>query len=348
MSELPAEDVAAALGLDSSYRPWLESLARLPPPRAGEPARLPDGEAAAAVLVRLGCDEAAVAESVATLFTPEDDPARTWLLERCRRRLLETMGDPDAARGDWPQLPASLGPAGGCFYIHLFLATLADTLEYHAGRDVPAEISWATLADLGRHTARHRRMTGTSGVDVPWWMTLHLRGILFELGRLQYVTYRLGAGPEHPRPWMSQSEAAALGEGLRNGEHSLAVHIPGGSPLDPTACEASMRKARRFFDRYFPAPTRRVATCSSWLLDDQLATLLPPGSNIVAFGRTFRLVEGWHEGDRDVVNFVFDRLDPPLDELPQRTTLERAVVAHLRSGGHFHWRSGWRDLPGSP
>jgi hypothetical protein len=343
VTELAPEEVAAALGLGTRYDAWLEDLASFAP--LAEPARLPDAERAAALLRRLGCPGEVVRDTAATLFSPAQDAARSWLLERCHRRLLATMGDAGATRGEWPQLPRRLGTAGRCFHLHVFLATLHATRAWHAERDVPEEVSWATLADLGRHTARHLRMTGTSGIDEPWWTTLHLRAILFELGRLQYVNFRLGIGPEHPTPWMGSKEAGALGEGFRAGDHTVGVHIPGGEPLDPERCEASMRAARRFFDSRFPVPTRRVATCSSWLLDEQLAALLPAGSNIVAFGRSFHLVPGWWEGDDEVLNFVFERVRPSLGDLPQRTSLERAVVAHLRNGGHFHWRTGWRDLP---
>jgi hypothetical protein len=40
----------------------------------------------------------------------------------------------------------------------------------------------------------------------------------------------------------------------------------------------------------------------------------------------------------------YDGLNVPttlLDELPQQTTLQRAIVAHLRAGGHWHSRTGW-------
>jgi len=49
------------------------------------------------------------------------------------------------------------------------------------------------------------------------------------------------------------------------------------------------------------------------------------------------------------LKFVFDRPPTPLrpgdlDALPQRTSLQRALVAHLRSGGHWWTRVGWCDL----
>lgn len=73
---------------------------------------------------------------------------------------------------------------------------------------------------------------------------------------------------------------------------ALDVHIPGAVPLDPEVCEDSYGRAQEFFDTYFPSPVRRVAVCSSWLLDDQLAEYLPATANIVRFQRAFHLVPG--------------------------------------------------------
>jgi hypothetical protein len=45
------------------------------------------------------------------------------------------------------------------------------------------------------------------------------------------------------------------------------------------------------------------------------------------------------------MSHVFDeRPEYPLDELPQDTTLQRAVVTHLRNGKRWQVRSGWIDL----
>ncbi len=53
------------------------------------------------------------------------------------------------------------------------------------------------------------------------------------------------------------------------------------------------------------------------------------------------LVGDGYDGDADVLRFVFHRIAPSVDDLPQRTTLERAIVAHLRAGKHWLDRTGW-------
>jgi hypothetical protein len=125
------------------------------------------------------------------------------------------------------------------------------------------------------------------------------------------------------------------------------VHIPSYSGgLDPAACDASFTLAREFYATHYPEEPHRIAVCKSWLMDRQLATFLPETSNIVRFQQRFGIAYTPEApGDRDTLEFVFRTPEVPLDQLPQRTTLERAVVHHLQTGGHFYGGMGWIPLP---
>ena len=232
-----------------------------------------------------------------------EDPRPDALLEERRAELVAAIGS-DERLEPWPYDP-------GQPWLHAWtlLAALPDTRAYHAARGVADDVSWATLADLGRCTAIDRRLHGTGGLRDSPWLTRHFRGLLYALGRLQF----------------------------EEDKGVLLVHIPESGPLDPAACDDSFAHARHFF-------SRREARCTSWLLDPVLAEYLDADSNIVRFQRRFELVEDGWECDADVVRFVFRRLDAPVDELPQRTTLERAVVAHIRSGGHWRCPTGGLSL----
>ena len=138
--------------------------------------------------------------------------------------------------------------------------------------------------------------------------------------------------------------AAAMGEGLRPGDPALGVHIPESGPLTPEACDESLSTAWAFFAEHLPHHTSHVATCTSWLLDDQLADVLPETSNIVRFQSRFRMVPGARDDDDEILRFVFDRVPASLDELRPETELERAIVRRLRAGGHWRLRTGWLAL----
>ncbi len=331
---------ANELGLGAAYAGWLASIDQAP--EAGPELPL-SGSDDAATLERLGVADQDAAAVLASRRQLDQAPAFRWLLRQCRRLVIAHMGDPGAPELLLPQLPAALGLAGRCFPVQLFLGTLPVTQRWQDRRGIPADACWPVFADLGRHMAIYRRAHGETGVDDPWWLLIHLRGLIYEFGRLQYNLLRIGAGWLAPQCWYD-AEAGCLETGFRPGDDGLGVHIPEDGPLTPQASAASVAAARTFFDRYFPSPTRRLAICQSWLLDDQLAEYLPADTNIIRFQRQFTLVPGWRPGDQAVAQFVFRRTVDELAGVPQRTTLQRAIVSHLRAGRHWRVRSGWLRL----
>jgi hypothetical protein len=192
-----------------------------------------------------------------------------------------------------------------------FLARVDEARALHAERGLTDEESWQTLQDLPRHAHLDRLVHGTPGLRTGWWVELAFSGKLFQLGRLQF----------EPR------------------DGFLSLHIPEeGGPLTPQGVDASLARASELF------PEHTEARCRSWLLDPQLAGLLPATSNIVAFQRRFELLRPGGVEDARVLEFVFHTLEPDLDALPQETALQRAIVAHLRSGGHFFDPEGTLEL----
>lgn len=260
-----------------------------------------------------------------------------WLVERCARTVVAGIGAVDEPC-ELPALPADLAAVGRYLYVFVFVAALPHIQAYHARRGIPPDVSRRTLADLGRAMAVHRRWYGTGGMRHPFWLKYHFRGEMYQLGRLQFQRARLGSRTGHA--------VAAGGLPLGPGDPTLEIHVPDFSgPLTPAACDESVARARDFFARHFPDETYRVATIHSWLLDRQLRDYLPETSNVVRFQDRFRPgYEPTEPADTDPVRFVFGNPDLPLDTLPRRTTLERAIADHLLDGGHWYLANGWFPL----
>lgn len=336
---LATAEVGRRLGIDDEA--WLQELADTGPPPGG--LILPAGDEMSATLEQLQV----AASDAATLREAAPDPDRTpelwWLLERCAHRVIQHVGRWDEVSGPWPSPTASLGPAAPCFWVYVYVAGLTHIRRWHQERGIPDDVSWATLGDLGRHVARYRRRHGVPGLDSAGWLSLHFSGGIYALGRLQFNLFRLRTGLAGPRFWYEPGDARAAEPGFRTGDPVLGVHIPESGPLDPDGCEASLRRARSFFPRYFPEHAFRVAVCTSWLLDDQLAEYLPAASNIIRFQNRFHLVPGSADGDHDVFWFVYHRPPDVIETLEPRSTLERAIVSHVRSGNHWRVRTGWLE-----
>jgi GNAT domain-containint protein/N-acyltransferase family protein len=333
MPRLEAAAVRRRLGLGEDHRAFLEELAAAGPPAA--PATLPGAAELPPLLCRLGVADQDTAELTRALPSPDRTPEVWWLLERCHRRVVADLGGISPVPR-WPPLPRHLGALGRLFYAYVFLAAVPDVRGWHRRRGIPDDVSWATLADLGRHLAVVRRLHGEPGADPPMWLRNHFRGALYQLGRLQFCRARV---------WYEQAALDRLGVGFRHADPALELHIPEEGPLAPDACDDALRRARGFFPRYFPDERYQVVICTSWLLDDQLGAYLRPESNIMRFQRRFRVLPGGDtDGDEDILRFVFRRAAPALHELPRRTSLERAVVEHLRAGRHWKVRAGWLEL----
>jgi len=154
------------------------------------------------------------------------------------------------------------------FYVPVFLEVLPHVREYHRAHGIPHADSRVILADLGRQMAWHRRRFGTPGIHKPFWLNFAFRGMIYQLGRLQF-------------------ERVPYEEKL-----ALSLHIPEFcGPLSPEAVDDSLRRARTFFARHFPSERYDFAICQSWLLGPQLADHLPPESNIIRFQRRFTVTE---------------------------------------------------------
>ncbi|WP_062349557.1 acyltransferase domain-containing protein [Herbidospora yilanensis] len=245
------------------------------------------------------------------LWTPE----LRWLLDRSIALIRADLGG-HAWLPPGPELARDRGPAWRHLYVYAYLALVDVAVRFHRDHGVADGVTWLSLSDLGRNLAIDRRMNREGWPVMQSWLTLHVRGAIYELGRLQF--HRGGA--------------------------TLDLHIPETGPMTPEAVDASLDQARVFFPRHFPGETYTAFACGSWLLDPQLREYLPGDSNIVRFQRRFEL-EPYEEpegidADVEMMRFVFRSLTTPLDRLPRGSVLRRAVIDHLEAGRHFQWRRG--------
>lgn len=242
---------------------------------------------------------------IASMPDPHRTPEQWQALQEVTAALLQDLGTLSTTVS-WPA-------DGGLFPLHAYLAVLPQVREWHAKQGIPEEISRATLAQFGSRVRQGE-------VTRHHWLTRHFRGSLYRLGRLQF-------------------DRAVL-----DGEPVLEVHIPGDGPLTPAACDESFAAAKPFFAEHFPDEHYDRATCSSWLLDPQLADYLPADSNILRFQRRFTFLSKGEPDDDEIVEFIFG--DPPGPTLPRQTSLQRAIADHLAAGNHWYHVLGWLRLPG--
>ncbi len=149
---------------------------------------------------------------------------------------------------------------------------------------------------------------------------------------------------------------------LSPGDPILDVHIPTGGQMTLASCRESMQQAMAFFTRYFPEQPYSAFACGSWILNPQLDRIYRTDSNMVLWQRELYLYP-IPSGDRSGLVFVFGKDDIDLKAAPRDTSLRRALLDHMQSGGRLigggmfflcedfdrfgsqHYRSQWSPYP---
>lgn len=266
-------------------------------------------------LDRLGLRTEDRADVEAALSQVRQDPAALAVVDRLAGALRAAVGrfpgEPD--RDLWPGYGADPDPYGvGVLPLLALVVTAPDVVAFHRSRGVPDEVSAQTLTELGQQTWVHRQTYGSFGLHTCWWVPVAWSGSLYWLGRLQFNLELLPTG------WV------------------CSTHIPQSGPLDPAAVDDSFARAAAFFPRHFPDRPVTDFWCHSWLLDPELAAALDPTSNMARFQQRWHLYGGPMPGDEDALFFTFARRgEVDLDALPQRTSLQRAIVQRMRAGEHW-------------
>ena len=249
-----------------------------------------------------------------------------WIAQAADR-IVSHIGDflPWTPPSDWSGAEAQSNSLGaGVLPMLTLLVTAPEVAAFHATCGIPAEVSTATLADLGQQVWVHRLTYGEFGLHTQGWLTRAWCGGLYWLGRLQFELR-----PED-----------GSGNGQEGPEWVLSTHIPRTGPLTSSSVDDALEEATRFFASYFPDYPTRDFFCESWLLDPQISTLLPD-SNLAAFQRRWTVSEDRQPGDTEVLFFVFNQRGPVDPEsLPRDTALRRAMAGWLAAGRHWSVAQG--------
>lgn len=193
-------------------------------------------------------------------------------------------------------------------------------------KGIPEDIYYDTMNDIVVWAGNHLDLNGSLGITNASWLCNHFGLRLFKIGRLQYAF-----------------EGHALGLHIQQNRDSYRGR--NGEDFSPASIDASMEKAKAFFRTYYPDFEFDRFNCESWLLAPNLANVLPADSDILAFGRRFKLRKV-HLEDRQSEErvFGFDYEKKTLDEYPRNTRLQKALYDYLKAGGQIGSASGSIEL----
>jgi len=121
------------------------------------------------------------------------------------------------------------------------------------------------------------------------------------------------------------------------------VHIPRGGVFNRETIESSYQRAREIFVNCYPDRPLKGFHCCTWLLADELQTILKPTSNILAFQEPYIKIPTQTNG-REAFSFVFPgcRTDAAsIPTWPENTNLQRSIKQLYLDGGYLHEGTGF-------
>lgn len=131
---------------------------------------------------------------------------------------------------------------------------------------------------------------------------------------------------------------------LKTGDPVLHMHIPAAEPFDPACIQQSYREGLRQLSQCWTDLNPKALVCKSWLMDPVLREFLPERSNILAFARPYTVFPS--PGNiTSALDNVFGGVPEDYHDLPENTSLQRALKAHYLAGDCVRFTYAYRLLP---
>jgi hypothetical protein len=164
-----------------------------------------------------------------------------------------------------------------------------------------------------KQEVRDQIIAAPQSVTLLSWLPIYIKANMIKAGRLYYELHR----SKHSETF------------------EINLHIPAGGPLLPTDVDASLALAPSLIRQYFQIePDDLLFRCHSWLLSPELDQFLSPTSNIRNFRDRFEIIEVLDKSE--TTKFLFGDENMPLSDLPEKTSLQKAVKTYLLAGGKLH------------
>lgn len=113
----------------------------------------------------------------------------------------------------------------------------------------------------------------------------------------------------------------------------ISIHIPSGGSLDFDQNTSDLKRAEKIVTSCFGE--FKLFYCNSWLLDPTIKTVMGKPTNMVRFADRFTRFPVKSDGT-SVFSYLYNTTDTEnIDDLPENTTMQKAIKKHLLAGGRI-------------
>lgn len=206
--------------------------------------------------------------------------------------------------------------------VHLVVQVhcLAPLRQIYAENGFREEFFWELAGMIGPQMRACRQVYGHWGNETGLWPWVFHEWQCVRLGRLVF------------EPMAQWGDVAY--RGIQKGDPVILIHIPEGDPLDMDQVTDSLRQGYAYFKDRFAGGVVPFVT-DTWLLyPPYQASVFPEGGNVRKFAGLFHIlsqyVDETYENFPSVFGCPFQGAD--LGQMPQKTRLQRNLLAYLQAG----------------
>ena len=131
-------------------------------------------------------------------------------------------------------------------------------------------------------------------------------------------------------------------EPIKHGDNVVAVHITNGEPFAFDKVKQSMEMAQKVLARHYSDMEIKGIFGHSWVFEKHLREIMGRDTNITLFADYFTCYPA-RGGMHGVYEYVFSvDEDTPLELLPEKTSMQRAIKKYLLDGNRFYEKAALR------
>lgn len=217
------------------------------------------------------------------------------------------------------RLQKQLNDPTGMTMLYVYLRAIIENKSRYDELNITEDIYIETYQALSRFIKEYYQETHQYVFERDWWAFRQVSMQIFRISTLEYE--------------MTQVDTKPI----------LSIHIPSDAKLSKSNIEHSIRAARTFFNQRFTAYVEVDMQCHTWLLSPALKSLLAPTSNILNFQSFFKIQQVF-ESDTSFLHWVFHTKNADIQQLEEKTSLQRAIKAYLKTGQTIGAAIGYVDF----
>ena len=223
---------------------------------------------------------------------------------------ISNLTKPELSESAYKTLSEALGEDPfGAKILACYLKAALITYDEYKRLGIDEQTYTDTMKSFTRFSADWLERKDILGFFSAYWSYRHLNTTLIRVGTLEYERV------------------------IRNGIKCVSVHIPSDADLSKESLDKSFTAAKQLLKAHFPDYADAPIYCESWLLYKGLEEFLDESSKIMQFQARFD-IQKTNSVSKNALIYIFHRIDcNDCESLPESTSLQRKVKAHLLSGG---------------